>query len=176
MDNNYEVIRDNELKGPFNYEYKIVLAGDKGVGKTSLLKRMQDNTFDLCYIPTVTGSYINLYYKVKCGNKIKTVKINLWDTSGEERYKAITKIYFNGASGSLLLYDITSISSWDSLPMWKGLIENRTDNSSIIYLVGTKKDLNSKRTIELDNVYEFAENNGFPVKEVSSKTGDELDE
>ncbi len=93
---------------------KLLLIGDTGVGKTSLLLRFADDRFSFDHIPTIGIDF-----------KIKTIeiegrlcKLQLWDTAGQERFRTITSAYYRGASGVLVVYDVTDKNSFATIPSW----------------------------------------------------------
>ena len=140
---NYE-ISDEEI-----IEYKLILCGDSSVGKTCLFKKLTSGIFLTKNISTVgidrkTLSFV--YDFDEDGKKVsKNVVINLTDTAGQERYKAITKSYYKGSDAVVLLYDITDKKSFDHLGEWikniKNSVWNFEESKYTIFLLGTKTDL-----------------------------------
>lgn len=137
-------------------QFKLLIIGDSGVGKTCILLQFADNKFDDIHIST-----IGLDFKVK-NLEIdgKNVKLQLWDTAGQERYRSIASCYYREAAGIILAYDITARDTFASLTKW---IEDIRKNSQDvpIMLVGNKSDLESKRKVsyaegqEISNKYEL---------------------
>ena len=164
-------------------EYKIILTGDSTVGKTTLFKKILQNVFLEKSVLTIgiDKKKINLEIKVTEEEKevLKKISLILEDTAGQERYQALTKTYFKGANGVLLLYNITNKKSFDNLTRWVNLIkENINTNSEvkgyIIFLMGTKSDIANefpeKREVEEDDAIEFCNKQGLIWKgECSSK-------
>ena len=130
-------------------EYKLILIGDTSVGKTCLFKKITSGIFLSKNVSTVgidrkTLSFI--YEFEENGKKVqKNVVITLTDTAGQERYRSITKSYYKGSNGIILLYDITDKKSFDHLKDWidniKNSVGNYEDNKYTIFLLGTKLDL-----------------------------------
>ena len=100
----------------------------------------------------------------------------VWDTLGQDKYRTIAKSYYRDAAGCLLLYDITKQQSMDDLTKWLEDLENNANNQVVIVLVGNKCDLENQRTVELEVAQEFAESRDLPLKEVSAKTGEGVEE
>jgi len=146
--------------------FKILLIGDAGVGKTSLLLRYIDDTF--------TDSLIEM----TCEYKSKTIDyegakilLQIWDTAGQERFRTITSSYYRGAHGIILVYDITNEKSFKSMKPWLNEAQRYAYESVSKILVGNKSDLpEDQKIVTLDMVKEFAEPNSLPFIETSAKT------
>ena len=104
-----EEIDSKEVKE--DYKLKLVVVGDSGVGKTNLIKRFANNTFNSNSKATVGVEFLSKSFKIN--NRV--FKIEMWDTAGQERYKSITAAYYKGAKGALVVYDITSKLSFENL-------------------------------------------------------------
>ena len=96
------------------YKFKIIIVGDTGVGKTNLVKRFVQNTFSLNTQATVGVEFFSNNYFIND----KLFKIEIWDTAGQERYKSITASYYKGAAGAILVYDVTSLSTFNNIERW----------------------------------------------------------
>ena len=163
-------------------EYKMILVGDTGVGKTSLFKKIISNVFNEHNVATIgiDRKTIDLEITIKDekGQDVKKiVKINLVDTAGQERYKAITKSYYKGSNGVLLLYNICDKKTFGHIKEWleavKSMIDNY-ENKYVIFLMGTKLDLvqqeESMREVTEGEARKFCdENNIVWYGECSSK-------
>ena len=137
----------------YDFIFKIVLIGDSGVGKTNILSRYINNQFSLTTQATVGvefGSKI-----IKKGEKL--IKLQIWDTAGQERYKSITKSYYKGAKGALIVYDISRKESFLNVDKWIGDLKEFGENDLCIILVGNKCDLDNIRQVQTDEVSKKAE-------------------
>ena len=153
--------------------YKLLLLGESNVGKTSIILRYIENKFEESNISTC-GIDLKCKY-VSCDDK--KIKLNIWDTAGQERFKGLTKNYFRGAHGFVLVYDITNKLSFDKLKAWiKDAKEKIEDEKSYkLAVVGNKKDCENKREVDYKTLKEFAEANNIIFSEVSAKTGEGID-
>ena len=153
--------------------YKLLFLGESNVGKTSIILRYTDNTFDDSTIATCGIDFKCKY--VSCDNK--KIRLEIWDTAGQERFRGLTKNYFHGAHGFILVYDITNKESFIKLKGWiKDAKEkiNKEDSYKIM-VVGNKKDCENDRAVEYNNLKQFGEDNKVIFSEVSAKTGEGID-
>ena len=150
-----------------NYRlYKILLLGDSSVGKSCLLLRYCEDSFQESHLTT-----IGLDFRLK---KItlddnRKIKVQIWDTAGEDRFRAITKNYYRGANGILLLYDVTDQGSFDRIREWIDIIKEETSEGIIIYLVANKIDLKNKRIITNADGKKISEEYKISYFETSAK-------
>ena len=136
--------------------YKVLLLGDSMVGKTSILSQYTDKKFQEVHIFTVGLDYRVKDMELKNG---KTVKLQIWDTAGQDRFKAITKNYYKSANGILLIYDITDRKSFENLGEWIKSIKNSVvnyENKYIVFLMGAKLDLVNDEKMEREVTEEEA--------------------
>jgi small GTP-binding protein len=137
--------------------YKILLLGDSSVGKTCLMSRYVDDKFEQNHISTIGLDYRLKTMKIGTDN----IKIQIWDTAGQDRFKSITRTYYKGANGVLLLYDITSVNSFKNIRNWLHQIRENTDEGLVIVLVGNKSDLEAERQVSFDEGKQTAEEFGI---------------
>ena len=152
-------------------EAKIVLLGDVNVGKTSIASRYCKNSFNDHHINTIGGAYQQ--QKVVLGNGAM-VKLHIWDTSGQERFRAMTNLYYRDAQVALLTYDVTSESSFSSIEFWIQQLKYKVENDSMILcLVGNKCDVEpNEKKVSREKGKSFAHENNMLFFETSAKTGE----
>ena len=147
----------------YNRTVKILLLGDSAAGKSAILQSYCGQEFSPNFMPT-----IGIDFKVKTYfRKGENIKVQIWDTAGQERFHAITAAYYRGASGVILVYDITDNDSFKNIRKW---LENVRDIPKV--LIGNKIDLFEKRKVQVQMGEELARELGIPFYEVSAKTGE----
>jgi small GTP-binding protein len=143
---------------------KIVLIGDSGVGKTNLLSRFTRDQFNPDSKSTIGVEFATKTLDVEG----KTVKAQIWDTAGQERYRAITSAYYRGAIGALLLYDVSSALTFQSLTRWLQELRENADSNIVVMLVGNKCDLQELRAVSTDEGVGFAKTENLLFIETSA--------
>ncbi|WVQ97924.1 hypothetical protein IAU59_005043 [Kwoniella sp. CBS 9459] len=133
----------------WDYILKYVLLGDSATGKSSLLIRLTDDRFDLTE-PTLGVEFGSRILSV--GEDGKRVKVQCWDTAGTESFRSITRSYFRGAAGALLVYDVTRRESFDHVTSWLEDLRKHADENVSIILVANKIDLCSTAPAELPSI------------------------
>ncbi|MCQ2818701.1 MAG: GTP-binding protein [archaeon] len=150
-----------------NYDalFKIVLVGDSGVGKSNLLLRLLNKPF--CENSKATVGVEFGVHMLKLQDAV--IRAQIWDTAGQERYRAITSAYYKGAQGAIIVFDITSQSSFESVERWITDLKNNGDEKIIILLIGNKNDLEENRQVPKDKAEEKAKNHQMAYIETSAK-------
>lgn len=148
------VIDSNNRQGGRDYDYlfKLLIIGDAGVGKSSLLLRFADNTFTSAYINTIGVDFKIRTVKIDG----KTIKLQIWDTAGQERFRTITATYYRGTHGVIVVYDVTEKESFENVRRWMAEIDNNCDtqqNPVNRVLVGNKCDMEAQVTADEANEY-----------------------
>ncbi|XP_036405572.1 ras-related protein Rab-37-like isoform X2 [Megalops cyprinoides] len=148
--------------------HKTILVGDSGVGKTSLLVQFDQGKF----IPGSFSATVGIGFtnKVVTVDNVK-VKLQIWDTAGQERFRSVTHAYYRDAQALLLLYDITSKSSFDNIRAWLTEIHEYAQKDVVIMLLGNKSDMANERVIKREEGEKLAREYGVPFMETSAKTG-----
>lgn len=152
-----------------NYEHllKIVIIGNTSVGKSAILRRFCDDSYLDTHVST-----IGVDFRVKTINMNENilipVKLQIWDTSGQERFKTITSSYYRGSHGIIVVYDITDRESFNDVNRWISELKKIVSDKSVLILVGSKKDLSYKRVISYEEGQKFADSYGISFIEVSS--------
>ena len=163
--------------GEYDYIFKLLAIGDSNSGKSALLLKYTDTKLNESFVPTIGVDFVikiflnnQKYFLQKIKNieiQGKSVKLQIWDTAGEERFKNIISSYYRGASGILLLYNITDRESFESLNSWLIDIEKNTKKDVCKILVGTNCDLEDERKVTYQEGKEFATSNEMRFIEVS---------
>lgn len=147
-----------------DYLHKILLIGDYGVGKTSILNRFFDNKFSYDLSSTIG---VDVFFEnIEIDDKI--VKLQCWDTSGQERFRDIVKCYYKGLDGVVIVFDINNIESFYSVKLWYNDFQKYKKESKVvpIILVGSKSDL--KRNVKYEEAKELSDILNIEYVEVSS--------
>ena len=138
---------------------KIVVIGDANVGKTNIIRRIIGEDFrEMEATIGVEFMFINLK-DVDKDDPNKTMSLQIWDTSGAEKYKAITTAHLRGADGAYIVYDISCESSFNHLSYWYNCIKDAAEKDIIIYLIGNKSDLiyEEGRAVKKKDAIEFVD-------------------
>jgi small GTP-binding protein len=150
---------------------KLIVIGDSGTGKSCLLHRFIEDTFSEDQMQTIGIEY---------GAKIidlggAKVKLQIWDTAGQERYKSVTRSYYRGAMGCLIVYDVTNRSSYENVPQWLSDVRQLAGNDVVVMLIGNKIDLaksNKSRAVQHNEASLYAQQNGLLHFETSAASGE----
>ena len=152
----------------YDYLYKIVLIGDPSVGKSNICLRYMSDDFKKETRATIGVEFQSKHIKTEDN---KTIRAQIWDTAGEEKYKSVTSAYFRGAVGALLIYDITCKKSFENVSDWLNRLMESTSADLIVMLVGNKSDLKEKREVSTAEGTDFAMKNGLAFIETSALQG-----
>lgn len=155
-----------------DYVFKLLLTGDAGVGKSSLLLRFAEDDFQSTMSTSIGVDFRTR--KIKLAEKV--VKLQIWDTAGQERFQSLSGSYYRSAHGVVLAYDPTRRTTFDTLEIWMREIVAKTRGRLPTVIVATKGDLVEERQVEPSEGEKFAEDYGIPFVKTSSKTGDSVDE
>ena len=170
--NEIKIKEDNqqEEEKTKSYEAKIVLLGDVSVGKTAIAARYCKKTFNDNHVNTIGGAYLQQKVMLENGT---VVKLHVWDTSGQERFRAMTNLYYRDAQVAILTYDITNSSSFESLNFWIKELQYKVQNDNMILcLAGNKSDLADKRSVPTQKAKAFADENKMIFYETSAKNNE----
>ena len=147
---------------------KVVLVGETGVGKTSIISQFVDQIFEEELSSSVGGSFVskNLVF-----NNGKIAKLQIWDTAGQERYRALSKLFYTNAIIAILVYDITSQITFDELKeYWINQIKESATDDIILAIVGNKADLIEKEEVDEVEARKFAKDNNAVFFRTSAKS------
>ena len=155
------------------YSFKILTIGDMCVGKTSIMRRYVENIFSSQYLSTIGIDYLIKSIKIDD----KKIKLKVYDTAGQERYRNITTHAFKEADGIALIFDITNESSFNQITDWMEQIQTNTNKDEIsLVLIGNKNDLKNERVIMKEIGEEKAKVINIKYFETSAVTGEGINE
>jgi len=157
---------------PYRYLFKYIIVGDTAVGKSCLLLQFTDKRFTPVHDLTIG---------VEFGSRTVTinnnpVKLQIWDTAGQEKFRSITRSYYRGAAGALLVYDITRRETFEHLTSWLEDCRKYSSSDITIMLIGNKSDLESSRQVSAAEAAAFAQTHGLVFLETSAKTAHNVEQ
>ena len=161
-------------KDTTNYDhlFRYIIVGDMAVGKSCLLLQFSANEFKAVHEIT-----IGVEFSVKTMDiDNHSVKVQIWDTAGEEAFQSITRSYYKGAIGALLVYDITRKDTFNHCKKWLNEVKDNARKDICIILVGNKNDLSDKREVSYEEGEMFAQENELLFIETSAKTAENVEE
>eukprot|EP01089_Gocevia_fonbrunei_P006109 TRINITY_DN1663_c0_g1_i1.p1 TRINITY_DN1663_c0_g1~~TRINITY_DN1663_c0_g1_i1.p1 ORF type:complete len:211 (-),score=34.76 TRINITY_DN1663_c0_g1_i1:93-725(-) len=156
----------NTKTGGYDHLFKIMLVGDAGVGKSCLLNRYTNNTFNPEYSSTIGLDFSHRTFE----HEGKNIRLQIWDTAGQERFRTITSSYYRGSHGILLVYDVSEKRTFDHLEYWKEQIEEFSNPHVKVMMVGNKC-CSGVREVDNKRARDRAEEWGYGYAETSAKTG-----
>lgn len=157
---------------PKTRKISMVVIGDTGVGKSCLLLQFVDKRFSSVHDLTIGVDFGTRI--VEIGSE--KVKLQIWDTAGQESFRSIARSYYRDAAGALLVYDITRRESFTHLGRWLAEAQQYANSHITITLVGNKADLEHRRVVATEEGQEFARENGLVFVEASAKSAEKVEE
>ncbi|XP_072956186.1 ras-related protein Rab5A [Typha angustifolia] len=145
---------------------KLVLLGDVGAGKSSLVLRFVKGQFVEFQESTIGAAFFSQTLAVND----ETVKFEIWDTAGQERYHSLAPMYYRGAAAAIIVFDITNASSFTRAKKWVQELQSQGNPSTIMALAGNKADLIEARQVSAEEAQTYAQENGLFFMETSAKT------
>mmetsp|Transcript_2697 Transcript_2697/g.2827 ORF Transcript_2697/g.2827 Transcript_2697/m.2827 type:complete len:206 (-) Transcript_2697:201-818(-) len=150
----------------YSFLFKYIIIGDTGVGKSCLLLQFTDKRFQPVHDLTIGVEFGARLINIDN----EQIKLQIWDTAGQESFRSITRSYYRDAAGALLVYDITRRDSFLHLTRWLEEAKQNGNPSMTIMLIGNKSDLEHRRAVSTKEGEEFALKNGLIFLETSAKT------
>eukprot|EP01126_Amoeba_proteus_P057344 TRINITY_DN7294_c0_g1_i1.p1 TRINITY_DN7294_c0_g1~~TRINITY_DN7294_c0_g1_i1.p1 ORF type:complete len:227 (-),score=53.01 TRINITY_DN7294_c0_g1_i1:407-1087(-) len=157
----------------FSYKFlffQVVIIGKSSVGKTNLLGRWMDDKFEPS-TATISVEFSQKGFRVDG----KLIKVQLWDTAGQEKFRSLTQNYYRNSSGCILVYDITDYETFQNLGTWLQAIRGASGNEDIpVILIGNKTDLESERAVPMEVGLKWSKENHLSFLETSAKSGNNV--
>jgi len=156
----------------YAYLFKYIIIGDTGVGKSCLLLQFTDKRFQPVHDLTIGVEFGARMVQIDN----RQIKLQIWDTAGQESFRSITRSYYRGAAGALLVYDITRRETFNHLTRWLEEARQNANSSMVIMLIGNKSDLDHRRQVSKEEGERFAAEHGLIFLETSAKTAANVEE
>uniref|UniRef100_A0A7S0PZ10 Uncharacterized protein n=1 Tax=Coccolithus braarudii TaxID=221442 RepID=A0A7S0PZ10_9EUKA len=156
----------------YAYLFKYIIIGDTGVGKSCLLLQFTDKRFQQQHDLTIGVEFGARMITIDN----KQIKLQIWDTAGQESFRSITRSYYRGAAGALLVYDITRRETFNHLTSWLDDARTHSNSNMTIMLIGNKSDLEHRRAVSFEEGQAFANEHGLIFLETSAKTAANVEE
>ena len=168
MSKEYKIEVLNSDPGDADLCFKIVIIGDSAVGKSCLALRATKGTFESLYTPTVGFEFFTFYLKIDDSN----VKLQIWDTCGQEVYRSLTVSFYRNTSLAFIVYSIDNKNSFNNIETWLNEIKTKGNPDVKIFLIGNKVDLEDKRSVTKEMVNDLCDTHDIKhFMETSAKTG-----
>jgi small GTP-binding protein domain len=174
---------DNSIKPKVDYAAKVLLIGDSRVGKSCIITRFTENFFTFSTTTTVGNFNEDISNKLGIDYKTKKVRIDnidiklqIWDTAGQEKYKSITHNFYKGANGIMIVFDLTDPQSFENVTNWLKQIKAQVGDNVSKLLLANKADLVDERQVSKEQIQDLCKEIDIECIEVSAKTGDNVTE
>jgi small GTP-binding protein len=152
------------------FRFKVVLVGEEGVGKTSLILRYVNNSFTESYIPTLGVNFMTKDLQTE------GIRLIIWDIGGQTAWKSKLPLYLSGADGAIITFDLTRINTFNAIEDWISKIQTITEQNIPFIVVGNKNDLKKDRKVKEKEAKDFLKKQKFSIYfESSAKTGEKVD-
>lgn len=155
----------------YAYLFKYIIIGDTGVGKSCLLLQFTDKRFKADHDLTIGVDFGARLVTIDH----KQIKLQIWDTAGQDSFRSITRSYYRGASGALLVYDVSRRDTFNHLSRWLEEARQNASPNMAIMLIGNKCDL-ERREVSFEEGAQFARENGLIFRETSAKTAQNVED
>ncbi|GAM24931.1 hypothetical protein SAMD00019534_081060, partial [Acytostelium subglobosum LB1] len=144
---------------------KVVLLGSSDVGKTAIVTRYAEGIFPTRPIPTIGSNFLSKRLNIEGTN----MRFQLWDTAGQDRFRSLMPMYYRGAHVAVIVYDVTSINSFDKVKEWVQELRSNTLEDIVLVLCGNKIDLVDERRVERKVAQSFADQINAMYYETSAR-------
>ena len=165
-DYKYELLPDDFTK--YDLNFKLIVIGDSGVGKSCLTNKATKNIFEESYNATVGFEFFT--FNIRMNGKV--LKLQIWDTCGQELYRSLITNFYRNSSLAIMVYSITSKDSFDNIDIWLKELRTHSNPDAKVFLIGNKIDLEASRKVDTVQGEQYAEENNINMfMETSAKTG-----
>ena len=166
INENYEILPDDYTQ--YDLSFKIIVIGDSGVGKSCLTNQATKHAFDEKYNATVGFEFYT--FNIKLNDKI--IKLQIWDTCGQELYRSLITNFYRNSSLAIIVYAVDSKDSFENVETWLRELRTLSNPDTKVFLIGNKIDLEKERVIKKDEGESYAKTNKLnKFIEASAKTG-----
>ena len=162
----YEILKDENMQTDLSY--KLIVIGDSGVGKSCLTTKAVSDQFEEFHNATIGFEFFKFIIKIED----TTIKLQIWDTCGQETYRALISSFYKNCSLAIMVYSIDNMESFESLDYWLKETKSHSNPDLQVILIGNKADLEERRKVPIEKAQEFVSDNTLQgLMEVSAKTG-----
>eukprot|EP00921_Rhytidocystis_pertsovi_P016711 GHVQ01026332.1.p1 GENE.GHVQ01026332.1~~GHVQ01026332.1.p1 ORF type:complete len:225 (-),score=29.10 GHVQ01026332.1:363-1037(-) len=154
-----------------NLEAKVVLLGDSGVGKSSLALRFCQGRFSPFHEVTIGAAFLQQTVRLRDGNQLK---LHIWDTGGQERFRAMAPLYYRDAAGAIIVYDCSHAPSFESVKFWTHELGQKGPPNCSVVVAANKCDLPDLQLIDRATIEEVCRPEEMPHVQCSAKSGDNV--
>jgi Ras-related protein Rab-4B len=152
----------------YDYRLKLIIIGDANSGKSCLLEQFREGRFFAGSTHTIGVEFASKIVSIND----KRIKLQIWDTAGQDRYRTVSRSYYRGALGAIVVYDITSRESFNNLPRWIQDAREQASKEVTIAVVGNKRDLSNERAVPMLDASRFCQERDLLFMETSALTGE----
>ena len=152
----------------YEYIFKLIVIGESGTGKLSLVKQFTHNAFNDTHEITIGVDFDATIIDIKLHKDIYKIKSQIWDTAGQEVFRSITSNYYRNAAGILLVFDLSNRHSFEKLEYWLNQIKINASPGTTIFLIGNKDDILSRK-VSIEEIRNFEKNTDIIYLETSAK-------
>uniref|UniRef100_A0A7S4P6E4 Uncharacterized protein n=1 Tax=Paramoeba aestuarina TaxID=180227 RepID=A0A7S4P6E4_9EUKA len=164
------------MSGDGKISAKLVLLGDSDIGKSSLVLRFAKGKFYDRTESTIGAAFMTKSLAIGNPSNKTIIRFEIWDTAGQERYHSLAPMYYRDAKVAVIMFDITSLTSFEKAKFWVGELKGAGRKDVIIAFVGNKVDLEEQREVPTQEAQRYAEQNDLIFKETSAKTNTNVQE
>lgn len=149
----------------YDHSYEVVLLGDANTGKSSCLRAFAGEEFNGSYTPTIGARVVERYVNLD----ETRFRLMIWDTSGQGRFRASNRVYYEGALGYVIVYNTTEQETFDNVPHWINEARTHGETDAAVMVMGGKSDRTDETVVSYETAKEFADKNDVLLFEVSAK-------